>query len=288
MDPLVMPDWTEARARWRELTQSGTLFSTLVEMANADAVSPAVQHLERWLDYFEYLENASEQAKGRRQWKIARALVACAQVARIDPLQPDSPAQLAEVLAAFQWAVEGKTASLKPDVELIAAAIDAQRTDNAYLWDECVRRRLRGLSWELPLSVEWAWDAISRFKGMPSKSLDSVSITVLLEWADKGVTAKLTLERLTGVGDGSLFADPETMSFIHCDQAFWDGVRHADTYVRNELRLWPAVKGQPNNVRWRLTLNRQELEPLREIEGGSAGAAFALALAKLAAQVNSV
>jgi hypothetical protein len=284
MASLEYPGWLRARRDWRELTRGSTLFTILSEKVQCHDIGDAQRLWEHWWPFVDSLE-PSEAVVARRQWKIARSLIACAQIADLDPRHPSSSALLTELLAALPQAVEDKIASPRPDHGPSAVGIDIDRTGEVDRWDELVSARLRDFSWKPPLSAAWAWDAIGRFKSQPRRLVARETTKVLLVSSKKGFVADLTLEALDGVNHADFFSDPATMSLIQCNQAFWDGVDNAIGNVRDVRRLWPAENGQ-TDVRWRLA--RQDGEPLIWIEDSSASAAFALALAKLAAQVSSV
>jgi hypothetical protein len=95
----------------------------------------------------------------------------------------------------------------------------------------------------------------------------------------EGVVARLTLEWLGDGGQGQLYPDPATMTFVTLDDDFRQAVEHARVCVRT-LGLWRT--DAPGDVRWRLA--RGDDKSLRELTGNSAGAAFALALGTLCAR----
>lgn len=94
---------------------------------------------------------------------------------------------------------------------------------------------------------------------------------------DQGVVAMLTLEMLHE-GDGSFYPAP-ALAFLNLNQAFRDGLDNSYRIVRESLGIWR----DGYDVRWRVDLQDDKELP-STLKGGSAGAAFALALAKLFAQ----
>jgi len=126
-----------------------------------------------------------------------------------------------------------------------------------------------------PLTPAEARDALSAFAGQTRLAVRSESISVLLIVSDRGVTAELTLEQLAGEGNSALYPDPAAMAFVTREQTFQEAEQNALAHLRAE-GVWKD--GGPD-VRWRLL--RKDSRPLTYLEGGSAGGAFALGLAKL-------
>ena len=101
---------------------------------------------------------------------------------------------------------------------------------------------------------------------------------LLVAGGGQGLTAVLTVERLAGPGAARFC--PTRLRWPS-----WSGARiqaaeaQALACVAGTLRWWPAAERA--DVRWRL--GRSDGEPLLRLQGGSAGAALALAVAKLCA-----
>ncbi|MBI1929427.1 tetratricopeptide repeat protein [Candidatus Poribacteria bacterium] len=91
--------------------------------------------------------------------------------------------------------------------------------------------------------------------------------------ANEGVVADVTLE-LVPDGDGSLYPSSE-MAFVPQDDDFQNALNDAKTHLQR-IGLW----GGGFDVRWRVKM-REHRTPPSMLVGNSAGAAFALGLARL-------
>ncbi len=132
-------------------------------------------------------------------------------------------------------------------------------------------------TWPPLLGSAWARDMVASLVGRPRPVTQTERVGVLLvSDSDSGLVAHLILERLGDVGMGAFYPDPAAMSFVSRDATFTAGERNALAYLHNR-GLWPADSTE--DVRWRVV--RQDGRPLNYLSGGSAGGAFALALAKL-------
>jgi hypothetical protein len=134
------------------------------------------------------------------------------------------------------------------------------------------------------LSKEWAWDAFCIFRRQRRLVKRSLCLYVPLidpgqdpqkqdSEEDTGVLAELTLE-LLDQGNGALYPDPECMSFVLCHDFFLKAVDTARLHS-DLASLW----NNSFDVRWKLT--RQDRKTVYELDGCSAGGAFALGLARL-------
>jgi hypothetical protein len=123
------------------------------------------------------------------------------------------------------------------------------------------------------------------FTGELRPATQEVSLTLLLVekigQEEKGIPVSLNLELLPE-GTGALYPLP-ALAFVNRDhvlhaeeESFRQAEENACAYVQNTARLWQRNQ----DVRWRL--ERWDEKPLpRTLIGNSAGAAFALGLAKL-------
>lgn len=144
----------------------------------------------------------------------------------------------------------------------------------------CARLALSGEApdsqpWLPDLGTAWAQDVIAILHGQPRPVAQTESIGVLLV-SNGGAVARLTLSQLAGAGQAQLYPDPVTLSFVYRDEAFRQAEQQAVAYIRRQ-GLWPVGAGV--DIRWQLV--RQDGQPLTRLAGGSAGGAFALALARL-------
>lgn len=213
---------------------------------------------------------------------LERAIV-CARLALVSP---ESEGAARWVCERFSWA-DPKAAEV--------AAIDAR------CWPQWLREMIEQ-SPEGSLfrpndgsfSPAIAWDLVTRFWGArqdrrewgrrPLRSEDLVALFVdrrqdkaadgRPEYTQKGMTANLRLELLPG-GRGHIYPDPESLLFVRQDVKFREALESARHCAR-EL-LGTDLEGQ--DVRWSLT--RHDGQPLSELFGGSAGAAFAIGLTVL-------
>ena len=240
-------DWSIRYGLWDKLFVGHTLFQELSELDPAK-VDDAVATLEQIHASAQEGDQPSEW-----EWNTALSLITCAQVA---VLREKTPERLEQILSR-----------LNPQFQVLGN-IDSS-------WSNGVKESIYQLAWPNPLSAEWAWDAVSSFNKTPRKVLRTTKITILLLEKSLGITADLVLA-LIEEGQGMLYPDPETMSFVRCGEEFLQAGQHAVAFIR-ERGLWPKTK----DVRWMIT--RRGQEPMLEIHGGSAGGAFALGLAKLLA-----
>lgn len=113
-------------------------------------------------------------------------------------------------------------------------------------------------------------------------TIDSVTVPVLFagdtarltgqNLSGAGATGKLTIERLAG-GPPGLHADPRSMCFLRADDAFSTSIQRAWASAAPRLKLVCLV--------WSLRMGTDAAQPLTDIDGGSLGGAFAVALDSL-------
>lgn len=238
-------DWSIRYGLWDKLFSGDNLFQELLRLG-PDRIDNAVMTIEQI--------NSSAQEDDKRpewEWMTAQCLMTCAQVAY---LMERTPKRLLELFR-----------KISPQAQ-ISANLDSN-------WQDFVRTSLYQFLWPKPLSSEWAWDTVAAFGKTPRRVLKRAKIAVLLLENNAGITADLTLE-LIEEGRGTLYSNPETMSFVLCGEDFLQSEQNAIAFLHEE-KLWP----KSNDIRWMIT--RKSYEPIFEINGGSAGGAFALGLAKL-------
>ena len=250
IENLKVVAWRQSN--WSKLFLGSTLF-TEIKALNAVELESALSRLEI---YQQSLPNKLSEEK----WRIAQAIFTCARVANLDSY---SYTKLPHLLQSIN--LPGKI------LELDSANLDKF---NQGSWSTLLKGALANLTWFSPLSAAWAWDAINHFMKSPRKEINSQRLTLLLLGEDsEGITADLTLD-LLDEGDGTLYPDPETMSFVDFGEKFLESQQNAIHAIHKRGR-WAKDK----DVRWKI--ERQDGKPLRVLDGGSAGATFALGLSKL-------
>jgi len=240
-------DWSIRYGLWDKLFVGHTLFQELSQL------DPA--RMDEAMATLEEIHADAQEGDQRSDWEgnTVLSLVTCAQVAS---LRERTPKRLQQILR-----------KLNPQLHI------SENSDTS--WPNMVRESLYQLSWPSSLTAEWAWDAVTNFGKTPRNVLHTIKIAVLLLERNVGITADLTLA-LIEEGQGVLYPDPETMSFVLGGEEFLQSGKNAVAFVR-EQGLWPKTK----DVRWMIV--RRSPEPMFEIHGGSAGGAFALGLARLLA-----
>lgn len=238
-------DWSIRYGLWDKLFVGHNLFQELSQL-DPGRIDDAVATIEQ--------SNTNAQEGDKRaewEWFTALSLLTCAQAAY---LMERTPERLLQLLL-----------KINPQAQIMTS-LDSD-------WQEFVRTSLYHFVWPRQLSAEWAWDAVATFGKTPRRVLQSVKITILLLENNVGITADLTLELIDG-GRGTLYPNPETMSFVLRGEGFLQAEQNAVAFIRDQ-GLWPKTK----DVRWMIT--QKSREPIFEINGGSAGGAIALGLMKL-------
>jgi hypothetical protein len=238
-------DWSIRYGLWDKLFVGGYLFQELSQL-DPSMIHDTVVTLEKM--------NAEAQAGDRRatwEWSTALGLLVCAQAAYSMERTPEHLLRLLR--------------QVHPQAP-VPVKLDSD-------WQEFVKSSFYQFAWPAPLSAEWAWDTFRAFGRSPRGVLQSVNITILLLQNNVGITANLALE-LMEEGCGTLYPNPESMSFVVRGDGFLQAEQNTVAFVRDQ-GLWPQNK----DVRWMIT--QKNREPIFEIHGGSAGAAFALGLMKL-------
>lgn len=214
--------------------------------------------------------------------EAARIFEKCGNDPRLK-LQPQQQAALQAVLACAQIAaldryncrrLEALLRLIDPDARLPDAFQQQLEHVPDDKWAQALHAALQYAAWPLPLCAAWGWDAINRFWKIDRQVEQRQHITLLLvDGKNQGVAADLALELLSK-GAGELYPDPGGMWYPAQRPAFQQALEKACALVRGR-GLWPDRQ----DVRW--SVARQDGGPLDVLDGGSAGAAFALALAKL-------
>ncbi|MBV7339281.1 hypothetical protein KFU94_65905 [Chloroflexi bacterium TSY] len=257
VDLLTMPkDWEERPDVWKDLTVGNGLFRSLCAAVRNGIIDKAKPLLAEWYDEYIQYGNRSEC-----EWDIAYAMLKCAEIATLShETVADLPGLLYELDPCLNV----------PDVQACLNAFEDMQS-----WRQFVYWWLYQVSWQPSLGAAWAWDVTSSMWDIPRPIAQVERVTVPL-MIGKGTIANLTLELLSDLGNGELYPDPKTMSFVTRNEAFRQAEENAAAYVRAEgLREGNAKP----DIRWRL--ERQDGRPFLSVEGGSAGGAFALGQTKL-------
>jgi hypothetical protein len=256
-DLLAMPKAFEKRREaWQRITTGNAVLRGLRSAVRGGSIDRVERLLEEWQEFLE-VEGETYQT----QRTMLRAAVVCA---RIAALNCQARAELPALLRRFNPAAE------LPDgqVGLAPPSVDSE-------WRQLVRCGLLAMRWRPPLCTGWALDVLGWMRDGSRRAARSQSVWALLA-VNYGVPARLTVELLEDLSSGDFYPDPATMMFVVRDDAFQQAEQTAVSLVRAE-GLWPA--GGVADVRWRI--ERLDGKLLAGIKGGSAGGAFALALAKL-------
>lgn len=244
--------------------------------------SPVVEHLEKLMHRNalpaaraalsknqDYVENWNLEMQ--TWWSIVDKMLTCAEIAAIDPhvdahMFQDLLCHLAPGTAAI-------------DLNVVAAGTGGAQNRLR----SALRDGLAKLSWQPQFCSGWAWDLVCHFWNTPRRPAHTTTTTTLLvdEWTGDGYVARLTMEWLPEEGTGDLYPDPVTLPFLIRDQSFLEAERNAVNAMRENSSLWSSSHA---DVRWRL--ERQDGRQLLHIGGGSAGGAFALALAHLMTKIS--
>ena len=192
-------------------------------------------------------------------WQTANAVLTCAEIASLDRYTiPGLPALLAKI-------------------DPSAPAFEVDSDLDAQTWPAYLRQRLGQIAWPAQTGPSWGWDTVTCFwkKQRPAESSQRITL-LLLDEREQGMTAELFLELLQD-GRGTLYPDPETMSFVSLKDSFQESLREAVRLAQAQ-DVWPGER----DIRWRI--ERQDGRPLTALDGGSAGGAYALGLLKLLVQ----
>ena len=265
---LRKPSWRKHEWAWKRLTTGDTLFCALHKAVQNGTVGKAAELLDEWRREFVEGEK-SGNAQIQYQWNIVHALLTCAKIAE---LKSETVARLPGLLWIFD-----PNADVPDGIACQAASLNSSDKWPSEHWKTFVRQGLYELTWQSPLSPEWAWDVVTTMWDSPRPVARSESLSVLVVAFEAGMTATLTLEQLTDEGTGVFYPDPQTMSFVTRDDDFQEAEQNAVAYVRETETMWQDE--DKIDVRWKIT--RQDGQPFTHLTGGSAGGAFALGLAKL-------
>jgi hypothetical protein len=253
IENLKVVAWRQSN--WNKLFLGSTLF-TEIKALNPIDLESALSRLEM---YQQSLPNKLSEEK----WRIAKVIFTCARIANLDSY---SYKKLPDLLQTSNLSGEMLTHD--------SADFDKFNQDS---WFTFIRGVLEGLTWFNPISAAWAWDTLNHFWKRPRKEINSQRLTLLLLGKDHaGITADLTLDLLDD-GDGTLYPDPETMSFVTQGDKFIESQQNAINAIQ-QRGTWAYHK----DVRWKI--ERQDGKPIQVLDGGSAGATFALGLSKLYTQ----
>ena len=205
---------------------------------------------------------------------VARTMAACAACAlHLQQGTGDTPALVAllddaaRLLRVSCWPVIGA-----PDADCLAdlsATLRWSDGPDGRLQALLAAARTRRPSWALAPILDWVAYFMT---GQPRAAAATVESPVLLEDHSAGLVARLQLQQCPG-GLGQFYPDPLSMAFCDAQTGFAEALAHA----------WHVTVGgaADYDVCWRL--RDAHNIPLRAVEGGSAGAAYALALLKLLA-----
>ncbi len=251
-----MPRPAKREYAWERLTSGDHLFCALREAVQSGLVDQAAAWLNTWQPVIEHQDMLRQ-----RQWENIRRLLVCTHLAA---LNRETAALLPHWLGELDSTLE-----LPAESECCAAAA------NAAEWRQFLRTQINRVAWFPSLNAAWAWDAVTALMDTPRPMARSECIGVLLV-SGGGVIAQLTLELLADEGNSLLYPDPITMACVVREPNFQEAEQNAVAYIHAQ-GLWRETP--PVDVCWKLT--RQDGKPLAHLEGGSAGGAFALGLAKL-------
>jgi hypothetical protein len=250
LDKLKVVAWRQSN--WSKLFQGDTLFTEL------KALRP--EELEQTIQRLESYQQSLPNKLPAEQWQAVRLVLICAQIANLDEY---SYAKLPGLLKGFDLPGEGPAFEMERFASLARAE-----------WPGFLEEALKRLVWPAPLNAAWARDTIACFWKNCRQPIRSQRVTLLLlDEDEQGFTADLSLDLLEN-GNGTLYPDPESMSFVRLSESFLESIQRARAAV---LQMEGRLEGE--DVRWKI--ERQDGKTLSCLEGGSAGGAFALALVKL-------
>jgi hypothetical protein len=269
-------DWEMRPKVWRLLTTENVLFQILPDTVKARTIDQVKELLDIWKIFDNSVDGLSDEDwPTPDQGRITRAMFKCALIAAI--LKDVADSHLLDLLHQLD------SNAVIPQ-ELLAVSPESG-TWRQRLWEwlnQLTWPPFLGVAKNQDVSTAWAWDTTAAMMGHPRKVATkngercTENIIVLLVQSKNGIIAKLELEQLADAGQGVLYPDPATMSFVYRDLEFRQAENNARAYVRSE-GLWSDQA--TFDVRWRLI--RQDNRSLPEVKGSSAGGAFALGLAKL-------
>lgn len=280
-DPVLgLPD---SALRWREWWQqvtgrrigSGPAAVTLLARALGCGklleLDPATE--QTWYEVFSY---CGDPEGG----EMLRRLLTCARLAAI---RPDDPAKLERIAAELPWVHIGSAASRSNggwDVRVQESIWQSPegsvlRPRNSAFTPAVASDLVQGFWEQYPDRLPWA--------RRPTRTQTVVALLVdrRLEGAgpdaryqEEGATAQLTVELLPH-GRGEIYPDPRGLLFVRQDERFRRGIENARAAAEEFLE--GVLSG--HDVRW--NLRRHDGEPLTELSGDSAAAAFAAVFACL-------
>lgn len=212
-------------------------------------------------------ESLTEMTRYKQQWKSAARLTGCALLSTYegDDAQKVCQAVVGELI---------RLGAVGPE-QILANPKDVIIQDS-------LRRALERLFWPEPLNPAWAWDAICQFRSNLRRNCQEEILILLFE--DSGILAKLELEAFPGAQVGlTIFPDPRAMAFVMIDESFIKSFATAGEYAR---LLAQTNRCPPVEVRWRVRM--VDHGPLVGLKEPSAGAGFAMCLAKLLTKFASL
>lgn len=247
-----LDNYAHRLSHWPGLLQGDRLFIELIAL-HSEEIPEAARIFEKC--------GADPRLRLQPDQQIAlQAVLTCAQIATLDRYNYSRLSTLLRLIDPESRLPEGFQSQLKK-------VSQAQ-------WYFTVHAALQYANWPPPLSSAWAWDAVNRFwKKERLVEKQQHIVLLLVDGKQQGLAADLTLELLSN-GNGDIYADPGSMWYPAQRETFRQALESAVEFVRSR-GLWPIRQ----DVRWRVV--RQDSGPLDILDGGSAGAAFALALAKL-------
>lgn len=121
---------------------------------------------------------------------------------------------------------------------------------------------------------DWDWDAYCRLRGISREWDETINVTALLVYENRGVACRLRLKRRAG-GSGQVFRSAAAHPFLTIDWHFTQALEMSIRYIKS--------KGAPfdkYDFQWSLTFYDKGFTPPR-LSGTSMGAAFALGFSQL-------
>ena len=252
IDKLKVAAWRQSN--WNKLFLGDNLFTEI------KALQP--EEIEATLERLEFYQQTLPNKLADKQWRMAQTIFNCARIANLDQ---NAYSKLFSYLHLFDL----------PGEDLDFNSVEGIES-NDKSWEDFIREALDRLTWPAPINSVWAWDIITNFWGVPRKIIKSQQLTLLLlDENEQGVTANLSLN-LLDAGGGAIYPDPETMSFVKLTDSFLQAHENAVAAIQHRGE-WVNYQ----DIRWKI--ERQDRKPLHVLDGGSAGGAFALGIAKLLA-----
>jgi hypothetical protein len=247
-----LDNYAHRLSHWPDLLQGGRLFTELRAL-----------HPEELPEAARILEKCSNDPRLKlhpQQQVMLQTVLACAQIAALDHYN-------------YQR-LKAQLRLIDPTIELPEAFQKQLERVPSGQWSQVLHSALHYVNWTPPLCTAWAWDTILRFWKYDRQVVHHQHITLLLvDGKNQGVAADLVME-LLAKGNGEFYPDPGNMWYPAQRPDFQQALEKACELVSNR-GLWPTRQ----DIRW--SVARQDGGPLDVLDGGSAGAAFALTLAKL-------